>query len=112
MTEPSGIAADAGGAPSSARGAGAPVSPETSARAAGHDNDVVRQFRAASVVLYRTETGYEGQRVPTSSLFLPIRVDRKSADGSRFELITVDGSRWIAFADVAGASFSAQSNQR
>lgn len=73
---------------------------------------VVRQLRAASIVLYRTESGHEGQRVAASSLPLPLRTDRRSADGSRFEIITVDGPRWIAFADVARDRSSARSNQR
>jgi len=112
VTEPSGAAAGSSVASPPAKGAGAPASPGASVHAGNHDDGFIRRFRAASVVLYRTETGHEGQRVPTSFLSLPIRVNRRSADGSRFELMTVEGSRWIAFADVAGAPSSGRSNQR
>lgn len=90
--------------PRGAVGAGAAIAgnaPAAPAHAASASSgDLVTRFRTGSVVLYLSETGHEGQRVATSSLPLPIKSSRRSADGSRVEVMTVEGLRWIAAADL------------
>jgi len=76
----------------------APSQPATASSAAGANS--ISQFRSTSIVLFTNETGYDGQRVSVSSLPLPLPVGRRSADGTRLEIMTVAGARWLSVADT------------
>lgn len=91
--------------PNAAHNASATTSPSPAAAAAtqpvspllGGDNQIV-EFRSTTVVLFESETGNDGRRIPSGSLTLPMRV--KPAAANRLEIATADGPKWIARADV------------
>jgi hypothetical protein len=60
----------------------------------------VTGVRPTTVVLYRSETGHDGQRVPAGTLSLPLQGRATTATASRVEIETVDGLRWIDKADL------------
>lgn len=57
-------------------------------------------FRGSTVVLYRDERGNDGERATVSSLSLPMTGRRSAANGSRLEVATTSGPRWIARSEV------------
>lgn len=77
-----------------AAGAGAPVT--------AAPEGLITGLRASTVILYMSETGHDGARVLASSLSLPMRPSRRSADGTRLEIATVGGPRWLAVSEIAG----------
>ena len=65
------------------------------------------QLRSPTIILYLTETGNDGLRVPSTSLSPPIRAGRRSANGSRVEVATIEGPRWILASEIVEAPGSA-----
>jgi hypothetical protein len=66
--------------------------------------DQITGFRGPTVILYSSERSNEGEKVPASSLPLPLRSRAASPGSPRVEIMTVYGPRWIAKSDVVGAS--------
>ena len=72
--------------------------PPPQAHAGGADGDRIVAFKGETVILYTSEDGNHGQRVPAASLPLPLKA--KSVNSTRFEVATAEGTRWISKADV------------
>jgi hypothetical protein len=64
----------------------------------------VTGVRAATIVLYRSEAGHDGQRVLAGALPFPLQARAVTPTASRVEIETVDGSRWIDKADLVLAA--------
>lgn len=62
----------------------------------------ITAIRTATVVLYSSDDGTDGQRVPASTLGLPMPVAGRTP--KRLAIHTVEGVRWIAIADVTYAA--------
>lgn len=61
---------------------------------------VIVGFRNQTVIIYESEHSNVGQRVPASSLSLPITVGSSDVSNSRLPVPMVEGTRWLARADV------------
>ena len=57
-------------------------------------------FRSSTVILYSSDVGTDGQKVPVSTLPLPMPIAAMSASKKRLAIHTVEGIRWIAMTDV------------
>jgi hypothetical protein len=62
------------------------------------ERDIVT-VRGPTIVLYTTPTGTDGVRMPATAFAVPVR-GRKVPNVDRFEVMTVDGRRWVASSDV------------
>lgn len=79
-----------------------PVGPPVGVGSVAADRSGVGQitaFRVAAVVLFTSDAGVDGQKVPAHSMAVPLPVVARS--GSRLAIRTVEGVRWIAISDVA-----------
>lgn len=61
---------------------------------------VITAFKSPIVTLFMSEGGQDGQRVPKSTLPVPVVATASDASRSRLEIMTLDGPRWVAAADV------------
>lgn len=82
---------------------GGPANEVATTIAPGARGDVIASAKGASVVLYASPDGADGQRVPSSALGFPISTSSRTQSG-RYEVMTVDGPRWIAAAEVTMAN--------
>lgn len=55
-------------------------------------------FRSPIVTLFMSERGQDGQRVPRETLAVPMH--GQAIGGGRLQIMTLDGPRWVAQADV------------
>lgn len=76
------------------------LGPIESAGAALPETVSIVGFRGSTVVLYRDERSNDGERATVSSLSLPMTGRRSAANGSRLEVATTSGPRWIARSEV------------
>ncbi len=82
-----------------------PITPH--ARLAANDPASIVSFKGATVVLYGSETGNDGERVPVASLPLPLRANVGLLNTSRLTIATASGPRWVATSEVVlGAAAS------
>jgi hypothetical protein len=57
-------------------------------------------FKPAVVTLYMSEAGQQAERVPKSTLPLPIVAASSNAASGRLQIMTLDGVRWVPIAEV------------
>lgn len=98
---PQGAVPAEGGAPALAKSgpaAGALPNPQAQAPLPTGDGNTIVGFRGSTVILYNSQTGNDGQRVPAGSMPLPLLA--KSASANRLEVSTADGPKWISRAEV------------
>lgn len=69
-------------------------------RTAANEEANIVGFRGTTVVLYSSESGNEGERVPAASLPIPLRARGSLSNSSRLTFQTASGPRWISNADV------------
>lgn len=82
------------------------LSPSASVQStASPDQTTIVAFKGKSVILYNADDGNDGQRMPVTAFSLPI-IARKSTGGSRLEVATSEGPRWIAPSEVVVATTS------
>lgn len=84
------------GEPSSA----AKVDGATASAPAVATADFIVAFRAPLVTLFTSESGQDAQRVPASTLTVPLKVAGKNPASGRLRIETLDGVRWVATSDV------------
>lgn len=64
-------------------------------------------FKGKTVILYSSPTSNDGQRVPTSSLPLPLTFRASPDNATRVGVLTLEGVRWIARSDITLAASTA-----
>jgi len=57
-------------------------------------------FKPAVVTLYMSEAGQQAERVPKSTLPLPIVAASANPASGRLQIMTLDGVRWVPIAEV------------
>jgi hypothetical protein len=105
--------------PSVGQTASKPSQSATTGTAAGASGSAVgtpaaagKRFRSATVVLFTSESGQQGVRVPVSTLPSPLTLGRRSSDGSRLEVQTVQGMLWLPASELVGESGSPHRNNK
>lgn len=64
-------------------------------------NEQVLGFRDKTVILYSSNTGHQGEKVPTADLPVPMAIRANPVGGARVGIMTVYGLRWIARSDIS-----------
>ena len=77
-----------------------PTTDTQGARGPDQGQRMIVSFRSPTVIIYESEHSNVGQRVPVTSLTLPIMVGSSDASSSRLPITMVEGTRWLAKADV------------
>ena len=87
---------------SAAAGSAAPLTPPTASHGRLSANEPARivSIKGPTVVMYSSETGNDGERVPAASLDLPMRASVGQLNTSRLTVATANGPRWIAQSEV------------
>ena len=99
-TPPFGIAS--GGTASSAEPASGPASGSNMAKSiATVQKETIVGLKKDTIVLYRDEKGFEGERIVAASFSLPAPARRATGNPLRLEVLTAEGVRWVNRADVA-----------
>lgn len=68
--------------------------------APGCNRCVITAFKTPIVTLFMSESGHDGQRVPKSAMPVPVVATMSDPAKPRLEIMTLDGPRWVAAADV------------
>ncbi len=74
-----------------------PITPRTNA---AEQQEAIIGLRRDMIVLYRDESGFEGERMVASSFTLPTPARRASNNPQRLEILTAAGMRWVDRAEV------------
>lgn len=64
-------------------------------------SESITGFTGPTVVLYRSESGNDGERRPTASTMLPIAARASTVNASRVQIETDSGPRWIARSEIS-----------
>ena len=105
------MAGAVGSAPRSGSPVALPASPPASsvgglqsgAPRAPSGDTVIVGFRAATVILYTSESSNDGERVAANALPLPLRTRVAASNAGRVEVMTVYGPRWISRSEATFA---------
>ncbi len=69
----------------------------------GASSTTIVGYREPSIILYESESGNNGRRIESATLPALIKIRSASADGTRYEIVTVQGARWVAKSKVTVA---------
>lgn len=71
----------------------------SASKAVADDRNTITALKTGNIVLFSSSTGFDGQRVNSASIGLPAKIRDRTNNG-RYEIMTIDGPRWVAANEV------------